>query len=83
MMSASSSADHFDCFFAGDSDGCAGCPRLVATEPWDDDVASVAGAGTDEDLLSGWGEDSSSSFGMRRSEISTLAKVHVLGAQSI
>lgn len=83
MMSASSSADHLDCFFAGDSDGWAGCPRLVATEGCAGAVAWVVGACTDEDSLKGGGEDSSCSLGMRRSEISTLAKVQALGAQSI
>lgn len=82
-MEASSSADHFDCFFAEGSAGWAGCPRFVATELCEDDVASVVGAGTDEDLLTGGGEDSSCSLDMRRSEISTLAKVQVLDAQGI
>lgn len=83
-MSESSSADHFDCFFAGDSDGWAGCPRLAATEGCEEEVARVVGTGTEEDrLLMGGGEDSSCSLGMRRSEISTLAKVQVLDAQGI
>ncbi len=55
----------------------------MATELCDEDVATVVGAGADEELLKGGGEDSSCSFGMRRSEISTLAKVQVLDAQSI
>ncbi len=83
MIRASSWVDHFDCFFVGDSDSWVGCPRFVASELCDDDVARVPGAGADEELFKGGGDDSSCSFGMRRSEISTLAKVQVLDAQSI
>src|SRR6266498_5281380 len=74
IISASSSADHLDCFFAGDSKEWDGCGRLVGTEVVETAVAVVLGAVTeDADLDEACGDDSSSSLGFRRSEISTLA----------
>jgi len=53
MIKASSSADHFDCFFAGDSEVWAGNGRFVGTEFVELEVveAAVPGvcAGTDTD----------------------------------
>lgn len=86
MIFSSSSGDHFDCFLAGDSDGCVPCCLFVGTlaaaksgvESAVVDVIVVAG--TDADRDDGGAEmvarasSSSSSFGFRSSEISTLAK---------
>ena len=49
MITASSSDDHLDCFFAGDSSECDGRPRFV------DDVncgpADTVGGGIEHDLV--------------------------------
>ncbi|KAI9699296.1 MAG: hypothetical protein M1836_002906 [Candelina mexicana] len=87
MINASSSADHFDDFLAGDSDGCAGWLRLFAVEEVEGPVVLVplevawdveVDAGTEEDRdAPGVGDSPASSFGIRSSEISRLA---VLGS---
>ena len=88
MIRASSSADHLDCFLAGDSSEWDGCGRLVGTEVVVTEVvvtavAVVLGAVTeDADLDEACGDGASSSFGLRRSEISTLPAGY-LGMQSI
>lgn len=83
MINASSSADHFDDFLAGDSDGWAGWLRLFAVEEVEGPVVLVLSevgwdvvveAGTEEDRdAPGVEESPASSFGIRSSEISTLA----------
>lgn len=54
----------------------------MGTEVVETVVAEVLGTVTDADLDDAWGDDSSSSLGFRRSEISTLAAGY-LGTQSI
>jgi hypothetical protein len=64
-MRASSSADHFDCFFAGDSVEFGGRLRFTGAD-W-------MGGGNDDDRDEPGGKDSFWSLGMRSSEISTVA----------
>ena len=89
MIKASSSGDHLDCFFAGDSAVCEGCKRLAApVGPVLDKggmaVIEVMAAGPGimpieprggPIVLGGYPElgASSSSWGLSSSEISTLA----------
>lgn len=95
MIFASSSGDHFDCFFAGDSAGAGwvawrfnvaasgGAAATTAVAEMVTAVAGVpAGGGTELDRVSAVGEvdvsvvdsDSSSSLGLSRREISTVAE---------
>lgn len=82
MICASSSADHFDCFFAGDSAVYSGCGLFGGGGPAVDPEAEVTvlgpAAGRDADLEDADG-DSSSSFGFNKSEISTLPFMCDLG----
>lgn len=87
MINESSSGDHFDCFLAGASAIGAGAPRLAGmedgadgTEATDVDGAKDAvGAVTGGPVLGGTADElvtrggSSSSWGFRSNEISTLA----------
>lgn len=84
MIFASSSGDHFDCFLAGDSDGC-GCPldsRFAGTDDGGAGCGTKPGVdttllGTEADRddaatdLTEW--FSSSSLGFSNNEISTVA----------
>lgn len=82
MILVSSSGDHLDCFFAGDSPGCVANGRLVGMMPLATtgsefvvSDAEVFGATEVERVDEGAADnegDVSSSFGLSRREISTL-----------
>jgi hypothetical protein len=86
MIFSSSSGDHLDCFLAGDSDGCVPCCLFIGTLAATNSgvesavVDAIVVGGTDADRDDGGAEtvarasSSSSSFGFRSSEISTLAR---------
>lgn len=83
MIFSSSSGDHLDCFLAGDSDGCTPWCLFAGTLPAADrgvdsavvDAATVVGTDAERDEAGAEVVDraSSSSFGLRSSEISTLS----------
>ncbi len=84
MIFSSSSGDHLDCFLAGVSDGWVPCCLFVGTLAAADsgvdsavfDATAVVGTDADRDDAGTEVVDraSSSSFGLRSSEISTLPK---------
>ncbi len=94
MIRASSSGDHFDCFFAGDwrsvLEAClfAGTVGLSAAGAGPVPIVVVALEGmeaAERDTEAGEAEDlereSSSSFGLRSCEISTVVAVKVFGGE--
>ena len=82
MILASSSGDHLDCFFAGDSPGCVPDCLLVGTVPTTANggasivARATTAGGTDAERAiggaTGMEVDVSSSLSSRRREISTL-----------